>query len=125
MVARIAQIEFSILSHGAFFRAPRVRVVKRQFSDRIKASCKARGTILRVSFSLNIKWFSFGILQVLDCMNVNAVLGLLQFCVFVKSIRLRKAINGHSCSSTTKLYSLLERDRAVKADSAGWNKEVV
>lgn len=82
MVARIAEVEFSILSLGAFLRAARVGVVERQSFDRMIPSFKSRGEILRVPFPLIKEWFSFGILWLLGRMEVNQVL------VFVAIARL-------------------------------------
>lgn len=82
-VARIAEIEFSILSLGAFLRATRVGVIERISFDSMVTSFKSCDAIIRVEFPFLKKWFNFGILRLLDRMYVNPVLvfvGIARFC---------------------------------------------
>lgn len=60
----------------AFLRAAHVRVVERLPFDLIATVCASRGGSLRVLLRLVIKWFSFGILQLLDRLYFDPVLAI-------------------------------------------------
>lgn len=83
MVARIAEFEFSAFPLGAFLRAARAGVFELLSFDRMITFCKAHGA-KRVSFRLVKEWFPFGILRLLDPMDVSPV------SVFVSIARLCK-----------------------------------
>lgn len=74
MVPRIAEIEFSVLSLEAFLRAARVGIFDQLSFDRMLTFCKSRDVILRVPIPLIKEWISFGILRLLNRMDVNPVL---------------------------------------------------
>lgn len=73
MVARIADVEFSVSLPVAFLRAALVEVVDLLSLDQMKRSRKSRGAVLRVPFPLIEGWFSFCILRLLVCMDAIPV----------------------------------------------------
>lgn len=73
MVSWMSEVEYSILSHGAFLRVARVRVVECQSFTSKTTSFKYRVVIFRVPSILIYEFFSYGILCFLERVDVNPV----------------------------------------------------
>lgn len=82
MVGRTAELQFFILSLGAFQLTACSGVIVQLSLDRMIMSCKSRGAVLRIPFPSIKVWFSFVILRLFNRTNVNPVV------VFVPVARL-------------------------------------
>lgn len=72
------EVEFSILSLGAFSRDARGGVVERMNFNPVITSCKSRDANLRVPSVLMKECFSFGVLRFHNRMDVNPVLAFVE-----------------------------------------------
>lgn len=113
MITRIAEVEFSILSLGAFLLEARVGVLDRLSLARMITSCNGHGAILRVPFLLIKEWFSFGILRLLERIDANPLLAffaIARLCEFDRS------------ALGDQWRFLYEYDEGMLIVEMGWNR---
>lgn len=115
MVARVAEVEFFILSLGLFLRAVRIGAVKRLLFARLLTSRKTCGAILRVASLLIKEWFAFGILWILEHMNVNPVSDFVSIaCLCEVALSALEEQSGFPCEYDDCMLSILTHAEPLK-----------
>lgn len=75
-VARIAEIELSVVSFDAFFQAVRVGLVKRFSFSHFVEECDGPGVLMKVLEAMIKEWIDFSTLLFIDRIDVDLTLVL-------------------------------------------------